>query len=258
MKNLLIAFVISFMFMPSAHANLNVTDLALMPPYCLGTQGIRKISHDPKPIEEYEAIYGNSYHHLHHYCGALVGVHKAQFLEDKLLRLSKLRYALTDIQYSLDRSGPKFVFLPDMYTSKARVLFMLHRDGEAVIALKKAIEAKPDYVPAIARLSDYFADTGDKAQAIKILEEGIGNTERAKTLIRKLEKLGKTYQGTPGSARKKEDDGTPLEADVNQVQEKPSTATSNADTPATPDATKNQTSPPDNRPADNPYCRFCP
>lgn len=252
MKRLLLVFF--FSVTPSAHASLSASDLALMPPYCHGTQVIRSVSQDPQPIENYISIYGKSYSHLHHYCEALVTINKYQFLQDKLVRESKMRKALIDIQYSIDRSDLAFVFLPDMYAAKARVLFTLRRDSEAVLALKKAIEVKPDYVPAIGQLSDFFAGKGDKAQAIKILEEGIDNTERATSLIKKLEKLGKTYQGTPGSSRKKEEPRTPLVTEQSPDTEKRSSTTNNAEeiTKQTPP------SPVDNRPADNPYCRFCP
>jgi len=264
MKKLLLALII--IFTPFAHATdwqgvvQNMTELERLPRYCWGAQQINKISRDPKPIQEYLAIYGSGYYHIHHYCWAINLENSVFLMQDKLLRESKLRVALGGVQYSLDRSQPGFVFLPDMYAFKAKILFTLHRDGEAVVALRQAIEAKPDYVPAIARLSDYYVDNDDKAQAIKILEEGIGNTEKAKHLLRKLEKLGKTYQGTPGSARKKEDQDTPLETEVNQDQEKRSTATSNADLPTTPDETTKKASPitTESRPADNPYCRFCP
>ena len=49
----------------------DMTELAALPAYCKGTQLTRAVSHDPKPIEEYVAIYGHAYNHLHHYCWAL-------------------------------------------------------------------------------------------------------------------------------------------------------------------------------------------
>jgi tetratricopeptide (TPR) repeat protein len=232
----------------------NLQELALLPPYCRGTQQIRMISKDPKPIAEYEAIYGESYFHLHHYCWALDSENKAFGIRDKVLRESKLNQALNDIKYSLDHAKSGFVFLPDMYNSQARILFTLRRDPEAVAALIKAIEAKPDYIPAITRLSDYFVDIGNKAQAIKVLEDGIANTENASALIKKLAKLGKTYQGTPGSARKKESIIDTPEDVPNKASDAPldtSTTTSPA-AQSTPDTRTEAEK------KANPYCRFCP
>lgn len=240
----------------------NLSELALLPHYCRGTQQVRVISKDTKPIEEYVAIYGKSYYHFHHYCWALNTENNAWKTHDKFLRKSKLNYALGDIQYILERSEPSFVYLPDIYNAQARILFSLRRYAEAAIALRKAIVAKPDYVPAIARLSDYYADNGDKAQAIKTLEEGIDNTEKATTLIKKLKKLGKTYTGTPGNARKKE---PPIEEPPATIAVQPNKdmngamAPGSAEAPATPaGATQHPPLSDDSKPPSNPYCRFCP
>lgn len=235
------------------------SELAMLPPYCSGTQLIRNISKDPKPIEEYIAMYGNTYSHFHHYCWALNTENNAWKTNDKFLRKSKLGYALGDIQYVLDRAEPGFVFLPDIHNTRARILFSLQRDAQAVAALKKAIELKPDFVTAIARLSDYYADHGDKASAIKTLEDGIDNTENANTLLKKLKKLGKTYQGTPGHARKKAvPNDAPLAttppAQINPTQANPA----NSEPNASPEKIEEKPLTGDSKPANNPYCRFCP
>ena len=251
-KIVLISFAI-FSGIAAADQVKNQAELALLPPYCRGTQQLREISKDPKPIEEYLAIYGKPYSHLHHYCWALNAENKAWRISDKFLRESKLGQALGDIKYSLDRSGPDFVFLPEIYNSQARILFTLHRDPEAVLALNKAIAAKPDYVPAYLRLSDYFVDKGDKANAIKILEQGIDNTEKADALIKKLAKFGKTYQGVPGHARKKE---TPPDSPSG---EKPNDGANPAENtpPDLPVAGLPDTRTEADKKA-NPYCQFCP
>lgn len=237
------------------------SELIMLPPYCSGTQIIRNISKDPRPIAEYIAMYGNTYSHLHHYCWALNTENNAWKTSDRYLRKSKLGYALGDIQYVLDHAEPGFVFLPDIYNTRARILFSLQRDAEAVAALKKAIELKPDFVTPIARLSDYYMDHGDKARAIKTLEEGIDNTENAKTLLKKLKKLGKTYQGTPGHARKKEapidEPSATITIPPNQEMNDGAAASGNPEAPA---GTPSQTPPisDDSKPPNNPYCRFCP
>lgn len=252
--------------MPAVHADpvQNMAELAQLPFYCRGTQQIRTVSRDPRPIEEYVAMYGKPYSHLHHYCWALNSENNAYRMHDRYMRESKLGYALNDIKYSLDHSDPGFVFLPEMYASQARILFILRRDGEAVIALRRAIEVRPDYIPAIARLSDYYADKGARAQAIQVLEEGIGHSEKAAPLIRRLEKLGKTYQGTPGSARKKEppsgEPAVPPAAEAPPDEKGGPAASGSAGAPPAPAEAAPQLPPPPDgsRPANNPYCRFCP
>ena len=245
-----------FSFSTWADEIKNVSELMMLPPYCRGTQQIRTISNDPTPIEQYGEVYGKSYYHLHHYCWALNSENKAIMMSNKYQRESTLSYALFDIKYVLDRSEPDFVLLPDIYNSQARILFTLHRDGEAVMALEKAIELKPDYFPAIVRLSDYYVQIGNKDQAIKTLETGIENSEHADTLIKKLAALGKTYQGTPGSARIKEQVAAPM-SEANQNTKTPSSVPLNAAAPEAPTEITPSASGSD-KSANDPYCRFCP
>lgn len=244
MRTMLLVALALFSGIAAADQVENQAELALLPAFCRGTQQIRTISHDPKPIEEYMAMYGKPYYHLHHYCWALNTENKAERISDRYLRESKLSYALTDIQYSLDHSDPDFVFLPEMYNTQARILFTLRRDAEAVVALNKAIEAKPDYVPAYLRLSDYFVDKGNKAEAIKILEQGIDYTEKANALIKRLAKLGKTYEGVPGNKRPKEESSEDVAPSKLPAQMEGGDG-------KTPAQSAEQA-------AKGPYCRFCP
>lgn len=227
----------------------NLSELALLPPYCSGTQQIRTISKDPTSIEQYVSIYGEAYRHTHHYCWALNAQNHAMWLRDRNLRESKLRNALRDIQYVLERASDSFSLLPDIYTSRAGIFLALKRDGEAVNDYLKAISLKPDHLPAYRALSDLYVDKGDKSSAIRILEQGIDNTENADSLIKRLQKLGKTYQGIPGNARKKHED-QPVVSESGQAAAQPET-TEKEKTPAAPEPVSDESKP-------NPYCRFCP
>ncbi len=250
MSIILLAFVLFSRF-AWAGAVTNMAELALLPPYCKGTFQIRQLSNDPMPMEQYVAIYGHSFYHLHHYCWALNAENKSHMIFDKRVREGELFFALGDIKYVLTNADPDFVLLPDIYNSQARILFSLHRDGEAVIALEKAIELKPGYAPAVARLSDYFVKIGDKAKAIKTLEVGINNAKNAGGLIKKLAALGITYQGTPGSAIREE------EQVKEQVATPPLDASQDAARPSSAPATPGDATQPVSHPSNNPYCRFC-
>ncbi len=243
-----IIFLVLAFFSSSAWADKvrTLAELAMLPPYCRGTQQVRDISGDQTSLNQYMQMYGYSYAHLHHYCWALNAENKANAMFNRNAHDIELLDALRDIQYVLRNASPDFIFLPDVYNSQARMLFSLHRDSEAVLALEKAIELKPGYVPAIARLSDYFVHIGDKAKAIQTLENGIDNTENADGLIKKLAALGVTYQGTPGSAIKKDE----------PVNEAPPAAKPDAASPSS--AVPGDATQAGSKPANNPYCRFCP
>lgn len=226
-------------------------ELRLLPAYCQGTQQVREISRDPRPIEEYISIYGEAFHHLHHFCWALNAENNALRMRDPYLKTSKLDYALSDYKYFLDRAPDTFPLLADVYINRSRVLFTLKRDNEGVADLKKAIQLMPEHYLAYARLADYQVRQGDKEAAIKTLIQGIDHNENATALIKRLERLGKTYEGVPGHASKK-----PASVE---------SQASNTDTPkTTPDNPPPTTAeePLDTRTEAekkaNPYCRFCP
>jgi tetratricopeptide (TPR) repeat protein len=175
---------------------VNMSELLRLPKYCWGTQQIRDVSGDPVPIEEYMKRYGRSYHHLHHYCWALNTENKVAITNPHDWKFQLDFVAMGDINYVLSQNkDPKFAFLPEIYTTKARILFKLDKAADAVPWLKKAIEANPKYLPAYARLSDYYAEKGDKAEAIKILNQGIAHSKHSDMLSRRLKEL----QGTNGA-----------------------------------------------------------
>ena len=269
-----IFLLVLIIFSSSAWADMveNLSELALLPQYCRGADSIRRISKDTTPVEQYKAIYGYSYIHIHHYCFALNAENKALRMKPGDRRV-KLTYSLVDYKYVLDRAPPDFILLPEIYTSRARVFFTLKRDGEAVADLFKAIQLKADYSPAYARLSEYYQRIDDKSNAIKILEQGLSYTKNPTNttfFIRRLEKLGIAYQGTPGSALPKEDDSAHDKKPGDLTEKTESAGNAQASqpdktplpaTPSTENIIPDQTG--QNTPADqpakpNPYCRFCP
>lgn len=185
------AFILLLTFNSVAYADTvqNIAQLTRLPAYCRGTQLIREISQDPTPFEVYVAKYGPGFKHLHHYCWALTTEHRVARENPKDGKFW-LQQAIVDIDYVIrENRDPNFFFLPEIYTSKARIIFKLDQPSDAVQWLQKAIEIRSDYVPAYARLSDYYADQGNNAQAIKILKQGIARSKRSQMLQRRLNEL---------------------------------------------------------------------
>lgn len=216
----------------------DISELTLLPTYCRGTQQIRTISNDPKPFEEYVAIYGEAYHHLHHYCYALNSENKLPKIHDERYKQSELISILANIQYVLDRAPLTFSLIPDIYLSKARVLFKMERDVEAVGVLFKLTRIRPDYGPAYAQLGDYYQRIGDKHSALKFFEQGLinGVQANAEFFIRKIKKIDKTYKIPP-------------------IKSPPKAAEADTPAPAIAPASAPEAS---NQEKPNPYCRFCP
>lgn len=170
------------------HVN-TMSELLRLPKYCWGTQQINAISGD-QMHEEYIKRYGPAYHDMHHYCWALNTENKIAITNPPDSKFQLGTVVMSDIDYVLRQNkDPKFVFLPEIYTTKARILFKLDKAEDAVPWLIKAIETNPNYTPAYARLSDYYAEQGKTAEAIKILNQGIARTKRSDMLVRRLKEL---------------------------------------------------------------------
>jgi tetratricopeptide (TPR) repeat protein len=246
----------------------NERELAMLPEYCQGTQGLSKIRNLPKSaIDNYYKTYGETYHHLHHYCWALLTEYNATRIRDKGPRNNKYNQALGDIQYVLNKNPPaSFPPLGDIYTTRARILFKMDRPGEAVADLMKAITLQPGNQRAYVQLSDYYLQIGQKDKAISTLEKGVENHEAPSMLLKRLDRLGKPYKGTPGSAiaKKQMADSPAIEQLSTDTPASAQSGTVDANNKGGPSGVDNAQ--PDNKttepvaPKDpaNPYCRFCP
>ncbi|MBK1642405.1 hypothetical protein CKO12_11060 [Chromatium okenii] len=164
----------------------SASQLLGLPSYCRGTQQVRAISQDPTPMSVYIERYGPTYNHLHHYCWALNTENDISQRHPPDGRFW-LGTAISNIDYVLhNNNDPKFIFLPEIYVAKARILFKMDQANDAVPWLEKAITLRPNYSPAYARLSDYYLEKGNKEKAIKILQQGISRSKTSEMLTRRL------------------------------------------------------------------------
>lgn len=197
MRKLFLLFALCCASTQSLADEVTKEELVFLPPYCMGTQLIRDVSGNKTPIETYMKRYGPEYWHLHHYCWALNGERKAITAPENgdnargiMSRSALLEYSRGNLEYVLARSSNNFVFLPEILETNARVLYRMGRKGEAIASLVKATKLRPDYWKAYAKLSDYYRDSGNKKDAIQILENGLSSSPGNVVLINRLRKLG--------------------------------------------------------------------
>lgn len=181
---------------PYSHADVRITSksqLLRLPAYCQNMMSIRDLGSDPSlpSLEEFIRRYGQTFKHMHHYCWALNSEYEAEHMTDPAHRRSELGTALGGVDYVLERADPKFFLLPEMYLTRARILFKMDQSMDAVQWIEKSIALKPDNPPAYARLSDYYADQGNIEAAITTLKQGIARCKRVEMLTRRLKELEK-------------------------------------------------------------------
>jgi len=194
--NWLLGLLVLFLARPAiAQWQYDPKQLALLPPYCKYTQlyrGAAPGGNDPVEIEKWSAAMGGAqnFAHMHHYCWALENTNRGLYsATSKIERDRYFAASLGDFDYLLQRVGPDFVLLPEILTKKAENLIRIGRGPEALSELTRAIQAKPDYWPPYAALSDYHRDMGDVANAKSWLEKGLAAAPKARALETRLQKL---------------------------------------------------------------------
>ncbi|MCX7193033.1 MAG: hypothetical protein NTY60_05330 [Proteobacteria bacterium] len=262
MKILYLLFFV--LFSQASWSNGEVHDMSeveLLPVYCRGTDQIRMITNDTKSVAEYAAIYGESYKNLHHYCWALNSENKLSKMRDDYEKRNEITYILHNIQYVLDRAPLSFSLIPDIYITRARILFKAEQDVEAIGVLFKLTQIRPSYGPAYAQLGDYYQRIGDRANAIKFYELGLTSTNKANTafFIWKIRKIDKNYQAPPVNDTREA--GQPAQSTGQLVEKNISDVPPDSSEQA-PQLTipPNESAAPAEEQSEkpNPYCRFCP
>ncbi len=231
-------------------------ELRQLPPYCPDTQIISKYYGRQQAPSNYDAhtkqfvsLYGSDFWHLHHYCFGLTKALRAERELRPSERRGRLEDSIGEYNYVIRSVRPDSILLPELHMQKGLSLIKLKRGDEGVLELQQSLALNPTYVRAYLVLSDYYADSGKKELALKVLEDGLTRVPDSTALMRRYASLGgtKTFappaaSAEPASSPAPEQGSAAPEAEFNSDSRK----AQSADTPA-PDAT--------NR---SPYCRFCP
>lgn len=171
---------------------LDPREVALLPGFCVYSEYFRqKYGKDTAPeLQQWRAMIGPSFVHIHHYCFALIKTNRALLLaRDQESRRFYLYESLSEFDYVIDRVPETFVLMPEMLTKKAENMLHLGLADAAIPLLKRAAELKPDYWPPYARLSDHYKQIGDLESARSALKSGLSFAPDAAPLKRRLAEL---------------------------------------------------------------------
>lgn len=179
-------------------------EVALLPPYCKYTQEFRSRvpgGSDREELNRWRSLLGETLEHLHHYCWGMMKTNRAVLMaRDQKTRLAYLRDAVNEFDYVLRRLPPDYVLLPEALTKKGENLVKLGNGPGGLLQFEQAIEAKPDYWPPYAYISDYYRDAGSLTKAREALTRGLTQVPDAPALKRRLVELD---QQEHSSARNK-------------------------------------------------------
>ena len=123
---------------------------------------------------------------------------------------------------------------------------------KAAASFMKALEVKPDYLPAYYALGDYYVRLGDKKKALNMVEEGLRYAPNSVGLLRRFKELGGTTPPIPHHVTAK-----PMEQQDSLVESPPVKSVESSAPPPKEGESAQAPEPKIGTPS-NPWCRFCP
>ena len=182
--------------MASAPPNITDAEMAMIPSYCpytlhWGRGGVRD---HPTPAGKYwVSVMGNTFWAMHHYCFAEIYMlramkHTAEY-RNSLLNSARENYIYIR-RNALKNAPPTFVLLPEVHTriGVTELRMSLPRDAEKSFAQARAI--KPDYWPAYSHWVEFLIDSGEMAEAKRLVETGLKYSPNSKVLREQQRLLG--------------------------------------------------------------------
>jgi hypothetical protein len=174
--------------------DITSAEMALLPRYCPDTQGFNygDASYKTSPnADKWVAIMGPGFWHVHHHCWALLKLHRADRSITPAIHKRGLREsAIQDFWYVVHNAPSDFVLLPEIYTWIGRTEVLLDHPKNAGEAFVKAQTTKPDYWPAYSHWAEALMAKGSKADAMKVVKNGLQYSPNAKPLLELFSRLG--------------------------------------------------------------------
>ncbi len=158
---------------------------------------------DPRGAPWVKEFGKHRFMHLHHYCRGLDHLYEgARVVNDEERRDFLFREAATECTYVLDRTDDSFVLKPEIYYKKGMALMAHGKPVEAVENFTAALQIRPNYEPAYVSLSQFFERAGDRAEARRLIEEGLRWVPQSTQLTARLAELGgRTPKRSRGTSR---------------------------------------------------------
>lgn len=155
-----------------------------------GGGGLKGAYGHPLSTEKYRKMFGKeTWHDMHHYCHGLEFMYRAGNSIDPAEKAFWYRNALGAFDYVLVRAAQPFLLEAEGLLNKGIALLNLDDPIQGVLCLSQAIEVDPEYLPAYVALSNYFERSGDREQAIAILESGLTNIPQSRLLEENLARI---------------------------------------------------------------------
>ncbi|MGC2048957.1 MAG: tetratricopeptide repeat protein [Gallionella sp.] len=258
-------FSYSLIFIPAVPAFATETDwakdseISSLPQYC---QARLRKKHGSPEYKTWEGILGPNFVHTHHFCNGLNLINRYYKALNQYDRHFYLNAAIKEFDYMINHAAPTYSLMPEVYLNRGFALSKLHRDGEAIVDLMKALKLTPRSPRSYITLADFYADRKLTDKALATVTEGLKYIPKSNLLQRRYEELG-GKQPFPEPYEQ----ATAVVQPSTEKAEKALPAQSNEDSDATSKSKQKPTEPQQSiqqsQPAQpigvpgNPWCRFC-
>lgn len=175
--------------------NTTVGEMARLPAYCPDTMGFGygDATYNTSPRAPYwVSMMGKGFWAMHHYCWALINLHRAQALPvSSPVRADLLKKVMGDYVYVINHTEANFVMLPEIYTRIGEASVLMSDYAGAHDAYGRARALKPDYWPAYSQWAEALIKRGLRADAEKIIVQGLQNAPDSTVLAGLYRSLGR-------------------------------------------------------------------
>lgn len=142
-------------------------------------------------LQKWRSTFGEVAIHLHHYCSGLFSEQKARNATKSTERKYWLGEVVSSMRYvSSACSSTRCVLYPELQTRWGWALAEQGQVGEAVKHYQLAFQARSNYIPAYAKLSELYLEINQPEEARKVIEQGLKANPKSRSLQRRLNELG--------------------------------------------------------------------
>ena len=170
---------------PSEAAEKWRQDTQLLPQYCKD----RVKGGNSAEFAKWRGTFGEAFIHIHHYCSGIYAEQKAKSAIDQRERRRWLREVAGQMLYVSKHCTARCSLYPELHSRWGWALAAAGQPSDAISHFQLAIQAKPKYVPAYAKLSDLYIEINQPNEARRVLDEGLKAKPGSRLLQKRLQKL---------------------------------------------------------------------
>lgn len=160
-------------------------EIKILPAYC-----VARLIHPPGQYEYWSNALGPDFLHTHHYCYALISIHRYYTARSAQMKSFNLQNAHNDLSYVVRAVSQSYSLMPDIYLTRGIVRSLMKKDSEALRDLLKALELNPKLIRGYSLVSDLYTKIKLPDEALKVVTEGLRHNPGNALLQRLYQKSG--------------------------------------------------------------------